>query len=212
MISEELQKRVQTGAIAAAFALLFVLWSYSSFTFLVLAAAIIMAMEWQRLIDKSNALHPFIGIAYIGLPCLAVLLLRLDSPMATLHLIAIVVACDIAAYFTGKTLGGPKLAPSISPKKTISGLVGGMVASAAIGATGSSFIATNYGFLAWMLLGAVLAVIAQMGDLFASWLKRRADVKDSGTLLPGHGGLLDRLDGLLFAAPVYAVLFWASHA
>lgn len=211
MISENLQQRIKTSGIVAAIALLFVLWSSTSFALLVVAGAIILAMEWQRLIDKSNALHPYVGVFYIAVPCVALIALRQESAMATLHIITIVVACDIAAYFTGKALGGPKLMPSISPNKTWAGLIGGMFAAAMVAATVSKFTGSSFGFLTWMLLGALLAVTAQAGDGFASWLKRKADVKDSGALLPGHGGLLDRVDGLLLAAPLYAAFFWASH-
>jgi len=101
---------------------------------------------------------------------------------------------DICAYFAGRGIGGPKLAPRISPKKTWAGLGGGVIGALIVG-----------GLFAWAFdletpffyFGAPMAVLAQLGDLYESWVKRRADVKDSSNLIPGHGGVLDRLDGLL---------------
>ena len=145
------------------------------------------------------------GAVYAGLPILALLLIRRqeEGVVFTLWTLALVWACDIGAYFTGRAIGGPKLAPAISPNKTWAGLIGGVITASAFGAV----MHVEYG-LAWRLTLATpfLAVLAQGGDLFESWLKRQAGVKDSGTLLPGHGGILDRLDGLVPVAPVAAFL------
>jgi phosphatidate cytidylyltransferase len=156
------------------------------------------------------------GILYIGLPVLGLLLIR-AQPRGLLFCFwtfMLVWACDIGAYFAGRAFGGARLAPAISPNKTWAGLVGGVLGAAALAA----FLHHFYG-LPWRLTLATpaLALVAQGGDLFESWLKRRAGVKDSGTLLPGHGGLLDRLDGLAPVAPIAAFLvvlpqikgFWA---
>ena len=145
------------------------------------------------------------GAVYAGLPILALLLIRRqeEGVVFTLWTLALVWACDIGAYFAGRAIGGPKLAPAISPNKTWAGLIGGVATASVFGAV----MHVEYG-LPWRLTLAtpVLAVLAQVGDLFESWLKRRAGVKDSGTILPGHGGLLDRLDGLVPVAPVAAFL------
>ncbi|RYY38980.1 MAG: phosphatidate cytidylyltransferase, partial [Sphingomonadales bacterium] len=115
---------------------------------------------------------------------------------------ALVWACDIGAYFAGRTIGGPKLMPSVSPNKTWAGLVGGVSAAAVFG-----LVLTMWGLPMLLALATpVLAVLAQAGDLYESHLKRRAGVKDSGSVLPGHGGVLDRLDGLVPVAPVAALL------
>jgi len=118
-----------------------------------------------------------------------------------LHLLSMVLATDIAAYFGGKQFGKHPLAPSISPNKTWEGLGFGMLAALICGGLGSLYvdIPLEHG----MALGGALALVSQAGDLFESWLKRQSGVKDSGTLLPGHGGILDRVDGLVFAAPIY---------
>jgi phosphatidate cytidylyltransferase len=121
----------------------------------------------------------------------------------TLWALALVWACDIGAYFAGRAIGGPKLWPAISPNKTWAGLIGGVVLASLF----ALFMHILYG-LPWRMTLAtpVLAVLAQGGDLFESWLKRRAGVKDSGNILPGHGGVLDRLDGLVPVAPLAALL------
>jgi phosphatidate cytidylyltransferase len=116
-----------------------------------------------------------------------------------LVLLLIVWATDIAAYLAGRLIGGPKLAPAISPGKTWSGAAGGLAGALVVAVVASPG--------AWGLaMAAVLSVVSQMGDLMESGIKRHYGVKDSGKLIPGHGGLLDRLDGVLTAAPVAAVL------
>ncbi|NNM75394.1 phosphatidate cytidylyltransferase [Sphingomonas sp. ID1715] len=145
------------------------------------------------------------GVAYVAFPALALLFLRgqENGLLLALWTLATVWVTDIGAYAAGRSIGGPKLAPSVSPNKTWAGLIGGVAA------------ALVFGLLLWRFAGLrlqlafaspILAVIAQIGDLYESWLKRQAGVKDSGTLLPGHGGLLDRLDGLVPVAPAAAGL------
>lgn len=145
------------------------------------------------------------GILYCGLPVLSLVFLRrADVGMLfAIWAMALVWACDIGAYFAGRTIGGPKLVPRISPNKTWAGLIGGVVAAGLFGL----LLHVEWG-LPWRMTLAtpVLAVASQGGDLFESWLKRRAGVKDSGNLLPGHGGVLDRLDGLVPVAPLAALL------
>ena len=155
------------------------------------------------------------GLLYCGLPALALLWLR-ERPeglAATLFVLAAVWAADIGAFFTGRALGGRKLAPRISPGKTWSGAIGGL----AIAMLSGLLLAVLYlpgGFGPWALdLASVaggLALLSVLGDLFESWLKRRAGVKDSGTILPGHGGVMDRMDGVVPAAVAGAGLFWMT--
>lgn len=145
------------------------------------------------------------GAIYCGLPVLSLLLIRhqQDGLLYAFWAMALVWVTDIGAYFSGRAIGGAKLAPAISPNKTWAGLIGGMVLAALFGI----LMHFAYGLaLRLTLASPLLAVLAQAGDLYESWLKRRAGVKDSGNILPGHGGVLDRIDGLVPVAPVAAVL------
>jgi len=149
-----------------------------------------------------------IGVLYVGLASVALIWLRNDGAAGranVLFLIVVVWASDIGAYAAGRLVGGPKLAPAISPGKTWSGAVGGLLAAVLVGeAAGQALGTAAYGRAA--LVAALLGLAAQGGDLLESAIKRRFGVKDSGRLIPGHGGLLDRLDGLLTAAPAAAAL------
>lgn len=146
------------------------------------------------------------GVLYVTAPALALMWLR-DHPVDgmgwTALAVGVVVAADICAYFAGRAIGGPKLMPQISPNKTWAGLGGAVVGATVFAAV----VVQSFNLPGQLWLGApLLAVIAQMGDLFESHLKREAGVKDSGTILPGHGGVLDRLDGLVPVAPAVAML------
>jgi phosphatidate cytidylyltransferase len=157
----------------------------------------------------SRSMRLALGIPYICLPIVALMFLRGQAPYAfglllALWALGLVWATDIGAYFAGRSIGGPKLAPRISPSKTWAGLAGGVMAALILG-----FLLHRFGGLPIQLAAAsgVLAVAAQLGDLLESHMKRRAGVKDSGTLLPGHGGVMDRLDGVATAAPLAALLY-----
>lgn len=155
---------------------------------------------------KDRALLGF-GVIYVGTGVAGLLWLReLPGQGLALFLFAMLAvwATDIGAYAAGRTIGGPKLAPRISPKKTWAGLIGGMLSAALVGWLVALLAGAAMPALA-LVVGALSAVVGQIGDLFESAVKRRYNVKDSGHLIPGHGGILDRIDGLLVAAPVLAV-------
>lgn len=202
----ELQKRILFGALAAAIALGATLYSPLTFYALVLVAALLMYAEWLDMTKDSPLLNRFGGLIYVGLPVWSLIVLREEALSQLLLLFALVWATDIAAYFVGKRFGRVKLAPHISPNKTWEGLGGAVIASALVGAIASQLLAFPTSLYQGALIGCSIALISQAGDLFESWLKRRAGVKDSGTLIPGHGGVMDRVDGLVFAAPVYMLL------
>jgi phosphatidate cytidylyltransferase len=148
------------------------------------------------------------GMPYAGAIGIAPIALRSDSEdgfVALIFLFAIVWTTDIVAYFVGRLIGGPKLLPRVSPKKTWSGAVGGL-AAAVLAAIAVAGMAGLSGLSSIALVAAVLSVAAQAGDLFESRLKRKFGAKDSGHLIPGHGGLMDRLDGFVLAAAVAAIL------
>ena len=134
------------------------------------------------------------GYLYIAIPSFALLVLSWAWFELVFWLMLVTWATDIFAYFAGRSIGGPKLAPRISPNKTWAGLIGGMAGAAAIGGLAAWWLDMGSPFL---YLGAAMGLLAQLGDLYESRVKRRLGVKDSGTLIPGHGGVLDRLDGLL---------------
>jgi phosphatidate cytidylyltransferase len=147
------------------------------------------------------------AVAYCALAALSLCGLRAgpEGVAAVLMLFAIVWGTDIGAYFVGRRIGGPKLAPSISPGKTRSGAVGGIV----IAMAGAALVGavTGFGTVAGAaLVGGLVSIVSQAGDLFESWLKRVAGVKDSGHIIPGHGGAFDRVDGLLPAAIAFFVI------
>jgi phosphatidate cytidylyltransferase len=195
------------GAAFLAMATAFAFQGYPFSALLIIAGgaivlgAVAITRPWPQPLLTAGAL------LYAACVVLPVTLLRQDEPhgmLAIFVLFAIVWGSDIMAYFTGRTLGGPKLCPSISPKKTWSGFIGGVVFGAlAAGLVGGSVVL--------ILIGGLLAAVSQGGDLLESALKRRFDAKDASHLIPGHGGVMDRLDGFLAAALV-ALLVGFIHA
>ena len=181
------------------------------YTFAVLAAAVATGMfyEWLRITRGWGPAWAIGGFFYCLAPAIALLWIRdrsgSDGVALLLWVFIVTWSTDIGAYFAGRRFGKRKLAPSISPNKTVEGLWGGVAASAFLGGAWAWTTELNP---ALFLLAPVFAVTAQGGDLFESRMKRQAGVKDSGNWLPGHGGLLDRLDGLV---PV-AVLTFAAQA
>ncbi len=185
------------------------------FTAFVVAVGLGVLWEWWGLARRiaaswwGRALWLAGGVIYIGLAMEGLLTLRESGGLGSaIMIIGAVIAVDVGAYFAGRSIGGPKIAPSISPSKTWAGLVGGMIAAAAFL---SVFEMVSYGdfFYQYAAIGGGLAVIAQVGDFFESWMKRRAGVKDSGNLIPGHGGLFDRLDGMLTVLCCVNIIYWA---
>jgi phosphatidate cytidylyltransferase len=181
--------------------------------FIVMSSVIVLyfsVMWWGR---WRAALWAPVGIPYLGYGGIALIYLRSHEVYSIdliIYLLAVVWGTDIGAYAAGRLIGGPKLLPKISPKKTWAGLLGGMALASFLGYAAAKGFALG-GFSGWPVVlpfdllgaaygGALLAVIAQAGDFFESYLKRRAGAKDSGRLIPGHGGMLDRVDGLIVAA------------
>lgn len=154
------------------------------------------------------------GVLYTALPVVALGWLRLDEPLgflATLYVVLAVAVTDIAAYVSGRTIGGPKLWPAISPNKTWSGLLGGITAAALAGLLFAFF--TGTGSPGWLAgLGLAIGLVAQCGDLAESALKRHFGVKDSGGLIPGHGGFMDRMDGIVTASILAALIGFSIDA
>ena len=195
-------RRLSMFAVSVPLALLCPLAAGLSWTAFTLAVA---AFFFVMLVTRSARLS--LGIFYVFVPVMALIFLRQQQPgglLLAFWTLSLVWATDIGAYFAGRSIGGPKLAPRVSPSKTWAGLGGGVWAALILG-----FVLHRFAGLPIQLAAAsgLLAVAAQLGDLLESAMKRRAGVKDSGSLLPGHGGVMDRLDGVVAAAPLAAALY-----
>ena len=175
---------------------------------LVILGLVLVSIFMARKEDPDASTWRYFGIFYVGLPALALILLRADSHYgfaAILWVFLIVWSADTMAYFAGRIIGGPKLAPVISPKKTWAGL-GGAVAGSALVSIIFAWVTDLNGIWTLAILAGCLAVVEQAGDLFESSLKRFHGVKDSGQLIPGHGGVIDRVDGLIAVAVAAAII------
>jgi phosphatidate cytidylyltransferase len=211
----ELATRTVVGVILIAIALVEAVLGGWPFAVLVAAIATIMYLEWSRMVGSWGIAWKFYGFLYCLLPAISLLWIRERAEFEgigsgfdlLIWLFLVVWSTDIGAYFAGRAIGGPKLAPSISPNKTIAGLIGGVLAATILAGLWVYAMKLPATLLS---LAPPLAVAAQLGDLFESGLKRRAGVKDSGTWLPGHGGLLDRLDGLVPVSVLTAGLMMAG--
>lgn len=202
----------------------------TALTVAILAAAFLafqghMALAWgavalgaaaAALVARGVAERPTnaaFGVIYLAIPVVCIVWLRgmPEGRQWTVLLFAVAWAADIAAFAVGSALKGPKLWPQFSPNKTWSGFIGGLVAAAAAGAAMAAFSAIVLSIQAGALIGFVGGLATMGGDLWESRLKRRFGVKDSGDLIPGHGGLLDRVDGLMFATVVLAGARLINH-
>jgi phosphatidate cytidylyltransferase len=172
---------------------------------LVLAAFALLVMQVLfGGVAIAQAAAAFVAPWYIGLPLgMLVSVHAINGPAATLLLLATVVLSDTAQYYSGRAFGRRPLAPTISPKKTVEGAIGGLVAGTLFMAIAGPRVLPGLAPAPMAALGLTIVVLGICGDLFESRLKRDASLKDSSTLIPGHGGVLDRIDALLFAIPAY---------
>lgn len=206
----ELGLRVVSAIVLAVMALGSAWWGGTLFIAVWAALSAFVLAEWLTITrgKPGFAGWALAGLVYAGSLFVAMWLLRGDARyglVAVLFLFAVVWATDVMAYFSGRTFGGPKLAPRISPKKTWSGMVGGVVGGVAAGLAllALAGLSLRGGHV---VIAALLSLVSVAGDLFESAFKRHFDVKDSGHLIPGHGGFMDRLDGFLVAAAVAALV------
>ena len=181
-------------------------WLFLSAAWWLMAPLVLGAYRPER--PASAFLRLFAGVIVLPATVVALVAVRTTAlgRIGVFVLFALVWAADIAAYFAGRALGRRKLAPQISPGKTWEGFAGGMLAALLVAAaSGLWLLPPGVPIWAWIGLGGVVAAVSVVGDLFESLLKRIVGVKDSSNLLPGHGGVLDRIDSLLAAAPLFAV-------
>jgi len=213
-----LQQRIISASILIPVVLFAVIWGGIPFYLMIALLAVISIHEWISMARRTDnaALHSVWGLLYILAGFVFCVLVREDQGFSAAVLFLLMVwAADIGAFFVGKYFGGPKMAPSISPNKTWAGLGGGCEFSGVIAVLYFSLnlLISPEAVFSWMslilvfVLGVVIALAGQGGDLIVSLMKRKTGVKDTGTLIPGHGGLLDRIDSMLLAAPVFYVLF-----
>lgn len=213
LLNPELQKRILSSVVLAPIVVIALLQGGVLFDIIMVVGAIIMSFEWSAIIhskprEEIRYKTWFIGgIAYCACFAVSMIYLRDENVggFGTVFALLLTVwATDIMAYFTGKIVKGPKILPAVSPNKTWSGLIGGMVAAALTLGSASVFF-DNGTMLKCAMLGACIAILAQIGDFFESWMKRHFDIKDSGWIIPGHGGILDRVDGLMAVFPIAAL-------
>jgi len=194
-----------TGGASLALAIALVLTGH------LLAAVIVLAISTLGVASLAPAKRRTwlaAGVPYAGALGVAPIVLRSDNGegfLAIIFLFAVVWTTDIAAYFAGRAIGGPKLMPRVSPNKTWSGAIGGTLAAVVVALALAKVTALS-GLFAIAMLAVILSICAQGGDLFESFLKRRFGAKDSGHLIPGHGGLMDRLDGFVTASVMAALI------
>ncbi len=211
---KNLQQRLISSVVIAPLALLGVYCGGWVYELTVLLIALLGLTEWMRLIRKKSTRRGAMrvlwlgyGVVYLGSFTVSMLYLRRvpEAGMAQIYyLFAVVWGTDIGAYAAGRLIGGPKLAPAISPNKTWAGLFGGLALACVFGYAVERASGAHHVWVG-IALALLLACISQLGDLFESWIKRRVGVKESGDLIPGHGGILDRIDGLIFSAVFFGL-------
>ena len=204
-MSQEITKRILSSIIIMASALFFIIKGSFFYIFFLLVFFFITIYEWYKMTKNKN--YFIIGLIFLTLSFLSAFLLRNIYLLDFILVILICISSDIGGYVFGKIFKGPKLT-KISPNKTFSGMIGGFFLSI----TSALLYTEYYNLVYWtddILLIAVILIssISQIGDLTVSYFKRKSKIKNTGKILPGHGGLLDRIDGMLFAIPFAFILF-----
>ena len=200
--TDNTRKRIISSLVMIPIALFAIFSSQKLFIFLAIVIAVLMALEWSEMSHKmpNKKKWRLIGFLYISIPLYCAISIRILDNEILFWMFAIIWATDIFAFFAGKSLGGAKIAPAISPHKTWSGLIGGVLASMGIGVI--SAIIFPGSILFFLVISVIISIVEQLSDLLESKFKRIFGVKDSGDIIPGHGGVLDRLDGMILVAPL----------
>lgn len=212
--NKDLFIRILTSLILGPAVLLIAYEGGLAIKFTILLVATLMSFEWNKITAKTGsskypALWKIIGMFYIAIPCTAILFIseQAHGNKILIWLLLTVWSADTSAFFSGKLIGGPKLAAKISPNKTWSGFLSSVAFSYFVGLWSVSFLHPKSAHLL-IALTMTLTIYAQVGDLVESWVKRRFSTKDSGRSIPGHGGILDRVDGIVLTAPKVALVVY----
>lgn len=205
--------RTLSALVMAPICIIAIMFSKPLFYLLILLIATGMLYEWYQM-TKSSTIHVLLGLIIIPLPIISLLIIGSNNNNRWLLLLyfSIIASVDTFAMFGGKTIGGAKLAPKISPNKTWSGLIIGILSSGAAAfllslIPGFKLPIDYFSTTNCLIIASIfLALIAQMSDLFISYFKRKFTIKDSGSIIPGHGGVLDRFDAIILTAPLVLLL------
>ncbi len=207
MINKELQKRILSSIILIPIAIFFIFQETIFFTFFLSLLFLATSYEWFKM-SKKNFFMKYFGVIFLIFSFYSAFYIRENiGILFFIFLILICIFTDIGGYVFGKIFKGPKLT-KISPNKTYSGVIGGFLLSLTVGLFFLKYIDGNFLENDTNKLLAILLIssISQLGDLIISYFKRKAKLKDTGNFLPGHGGLLDRLDGMIFVIPIIYIL------
>lgn len=222
-LPEDLKLRIISGAILFSFAVFIILLGGLFYTAAILVIALFCAGEFFMIasqnLNKNTVENSkkwiYIGVVSIGIPALSLIIIRnvfWSGILTSFWLFLLVSLVDIFAYFTGKLFGKHKLAPNISPSKTIEGLIGGLTITVAVSTGFFFFFHSKLNLVVYICLTAVLAVISQISDIMESAFKRKFNVKDSSNIIPGHGGFMDRLDGYFLTSPALLIFYFISYS
>ena len=203
-MKKELQKRILSSLVLIPTALFFIIKGSYFFNFFILICLFISLYEWHYISKKKD--YKILGIIFLFFSfCVAFIIREADSFKPFLFIVIICISTDIGGYIFGKIFKGPKLT-KISPKKTYAGVFGSFLLSLIAGVIYTNYFdkneITNFDHLFILILILFISLISQIGDLIISYFKRKAKLKDTGKILPGHGGLLDRIDGMIFVFPI----------
>ena len=210
MIKEEIIKRILSSIILLPTVLFFIIKGSFLFNFFIFICFLITTYEWLKL--SKNNLFKFFGTIFIVISFYTIFKIRNEFDRDYFHLLLVTIICvstDVGGYIFGNILKGPKLT-KISPKKTYSGVIGSFLLSLIFANLFLEFSsnAQTFEFTKKMFLFILLiSLVSQIGDIIISYFKRKSKIKDTGTIIPGHGGILDRIDGMIFAFPFAYVLF-----
>jgi phosphatidate cytidylyltransferase len=218
-IPEELKLRIISGTVLFSFAVFIITLGGFFYVGALILLAIFCAAEFFSIVGNADMTEEehrkwtYYGVIFIGIPAISFYVIRdtFDKGLLTTFWFFILISMvDTFAYFTGKLLGKHKLAPKISPSKTIEGLLGGVLIATLISLAFFYFFNSKLNIIFFTLLSMLLGVISQISDITESYFKRKFGVKDSSNLIPGHGGFLDRLDGYFLSAPALLIFYFLS--